>query len=341
MKRCNSLKLFALLSIVVGQAFAYSSYDCCGPLEPCRWYVMPKVGAAPGIWSNRGHERRVVPSAGFPQPITCPMTFSDTIVDCADILPNPENIFQEDCCPIPKFSRVFTNGVLHVGGEIGYITDCHCLYFIDLFYNRANGSCVSHETKNVKALDGCCPDDCNTVDCNNPLSISQRTDTFEDYSSYGAYIGNRYYFNRVWCDRLAFFLGLKAGIMHRNDVCVCTNVPEQTSGSTVIFAERNLTYEAFCKSNSVSGGIQVGIDYCINDCLAFMVGFEVLATCPFKVNKNISVAIPTPEVQSVQALAFPFPTNLVVGSTGTFVQFPIWAGLRWEWDFCCDPCNNN
>lgn len=340
MKRHNSLKLFALLSIVVGQAFAYSSYDCCGPLEPGHWYVMPKVGAAPGIWTSRGHERRIVPSAGLPQPVTCPLTFSDSIVDCVNVLPHPENIFQENCCPTPKFSDVFTNGVLHVGGEIGYVTDCHCLYFIDLIYNRANGSCVCIESKNIKALDGCCPNDCDS-DCSNPLSTSQRTDKYDDYSSFGAYIGNRHYFDRMWCDRLAVFLGLKVGIMHRNNVCVCTTVPEITSNSTVIFAESTFTNVAICKSNSISGGVQIGVDYCINDCLAFVVGFEVLATCPFKVNRNIAIALPTAEVTGNDALAFGFPTNLVTGSTGTFLQFPIWAGLRWEWDFCCDPCNNN
>ncbi len=173
MKRHNSLKLFALLSIVVGQAFAYDDY--CGPLEPGRWYLMPKVGAAPGLFTNRGNERRVVPSAGFEQPINCPMTFQDSIVDCMTILPNAQNTLREDCCPIPKFSEVFTNGVLHVGGEIGYAAGSHCQYFIDLIYNRASGSCVPTKTQNVRALDGCCPDDCNS-NCSNPLSTSNRTD---------------------------------------------------------------------------------------------------------------------------------------------------------------------
>ena len=344
MKRCNSLKLFALLSIVVGQAFAYSSYDCCGPLEPGHWYVMPKVGAAPGIFTNRGFECQVVPFSGVSCPLSCQDVCPTTAgnVACSQILTGPENVFQQNCCKLPKFSDLFSNGVLHVGGEVGYITDCHCLYFVDLIYDRASGSCVCFENKYVKALDGCCPDDCR--DCSEPLVSYNRTDDYDNYTAFGAYIGNRHYFDRIWCDRLAIFLGLKVGILHRKQVCVCTTIPEQFQiGSTTVvqFAERTLNNVAICKSNAVSGGVQIGFDYCINDCLAFLIGFEVVASCPFKTNKNVQVAIPEVATSGLDAQNFPNPTNIIWGRTGTFLQFPIWAGLRWEWDFCCDPCNNN
>ncbi len=161
-----------------------------------------------------------------------------------------------------------------------------------------------------------------------------------NYSSFGAYIGNRHYFNRMWCDRASFFLGLKVGIMHRNQVDVCSTIPQIPETGTAVFPQIVLNNVAICKSNSVSGGVQIGLDYCINDCLAFLVGFEVLATCPFKVNRNIPVTLRTPvDGSDVSKLSQPFPTNVIVGSTGTFLQFPVWAGLRWEWDMCCDPCN--
>lgn len=326
MKNRRRLQLFGLLFITTILQ-AYRSEDC-GPLEPGRFYLMPKIGDASAIVTHREHNLQVVPKAG----VSCPLAGT---VSCVDVLTSPQNIFQQDCCPVFKFGEAFSNGVLHVGGEVGYITGPHCLYFIDLIYNRARGNCIPTRTYNfIQAMDGCCENECN--DCSDPLVSSQAGYAFGNYTAFGAYVGNRHYFNRIWCDRLSVFLGLKVGILHRQKVCVTGTIPAITNNGVTIFNESTFKAVPLCKTNSISGGVQIGIDYCINDCLSFLVDFEVVASGPARVNRNIPFAIPTPALAGVDALAFPFPTNLSAGPSGVLLQFPIWAGLRWEWDWRCN-----
>lgn len=348
MKRLHSFKLVALLSVVAGSLNAYG--DCEGPLERGRWYVMPKIGVAPGIFANRGYEHVVAPANA----ILADCMTQDTTTTCRTLATTPSNVFERNLCKSPKFNDIWSNGVLHVGGEIGYNTCDNGQMFVDLFYNRASGDCVRTEGKYFKAPAGC-DDDCNYCPTGDALTTLTRDDHYEDYSAFGAYLGHRHYFNRVWCDRISFFTGVKFGIQHRKDVCVCTTIPAQsiayTSGTpsqtiTYDFAERTgLTATAICKSNAVSGGLQLGLDYCWNDCWSFLIGVEVQATCPFKVNRNRVLDLAIPNVSGTANAAgqyiVPQVTNIVGCGFGTFVQFPVWAALRWEFDMCnpcCDPC---
>ncbi|MEX0848887.1 MAG: hypothetical protein WD055_01540 [Candidatus Dependentiae bacterium] len=343
MNKLHSFKLVALLSIVAGlQAYG----DDCGPLERGRWYVMPKIGVAPGIFANRGREQVVVPKAA----VTCPLICTETgeAFSCNDIISSPGNVLQENQCKAPKFGDLFSNGVLHVAGEIGHNTCDNSQWFIEAFYNRASGSNVCLDGNYVLAPEGCvkdCNKDCNTnCTTGDVLTTWARNDCYDDYSAYGAYVGHRHYFSRVWCDRVSFFTGMKFGIQHRKAVCVNTTVPAHdvtVDGTTYSFAEQeNLSRVAFCKSNAVSGGLQLGADYCINDCLSFLIGAEVQVTSPFKGNNNARFTVATATGQDVPTLQVPQPTNLLRCGTGTFVQFPVWAALRWEFDFCnpCNPC---
>lgn len=347
MNKLHSFKLVALLSIVAGlQAYG----DDCGPLERGRWYVMPKIGVAPGIFANRGHEQAIFPANAVPA--DCVIQTSDAGLECRAKSTTPENVLVEGQCKAPKFGDLFSNGVLHVAGEIGHNTCDNSQWFIEAFYNRASGSNVCLDGNYVRAPEGCvadCNKDCNTNNCTtgDVLNTLARTDCYDNYSAYGAYVGHRHYFSRVWCDRVSFFTGMKFGIQHRKEVSVNSNIGAYTAdlnGETLNFAERDVCRVAFCKSNAVSGGLQLGADYCINDCLSFLIGAEIQVTSPFKGNNNarLALAVPTDNGTPVPTAQYviPQPTNLLRCGTGTFVQFPVWAALRWEFDWCnpCNPC---
>ena len=325
----NVRHLLALLVCMATTSLAFGD-NCCGPCLPHTWYLLPKVGAAPGFFANRGYEMRVVPRSG----ISCPTSTID--VPCDEILSNPQDILQQNSCRLFKFSEGFTNRVLHVGGEIGwYATDC-CAYFIDLIYNRAGGDCLNLHTSNFRAIDGCQQD--NGCFSGNELTDTDFTINLNAYQAFGAYIGNRYFFDRMLCDRLSFWLGGKVGIMHRNNICATSELPaieisEELGGGTLPAVTVSNT--VICSSNALSGGLQLGFDICINECWSILIGAEVVATSPFKVNRNIPFALRTPVNSTASAQDLAQPTNIIAPSTGTFIQFPLWIGASWQWDWCC------
>lgn len=351
MKKLHSVKMLAMLTVLAAGSIRARNSDCEGPLDCGRWYVMPKIGVAPGVFANRGYEHYVVPAAV----LASDCQTSATNVNCrSQIVDNDAllNVFQQNSCKGLKFGQLFSNGVLHVGFELGHNTSDNGQCFLEFFYDRASGRDVCYDLNQYRALAGCTSNDCNT-DCTTftgtALSTARRTDCFDNYTAYGVYLGHRHYFNRIFCDRFAFFTGVKFGLQHRKAVSVNSTYPAteatSTSGSVVTtyaFAERSLCHTYYCKSNAVSGSVQFGFDYCINDCLTAVVGVEVQATAPFRTNQNIVIPSQNGTVAGVEqansARLFAQVTNFIPASTGTFVQFPVWVGFRWEFDFCKSAC---
>lgn len=350
MKKLHSVKMFAVLAMATAGSVQGTYNDCEGPLERGRWYVMPKIGVAPGIFANRGYEQYIVPSAAINAP--CTITIDEVGDACRSLINAPTNVFQQSSCRSLKFGQLWSNGVLHVGFELGHNTADNGQCFVEFFYDRANGKDACYNLNSFKANAGCTSDDCNT-DCTSftgtALRTGTRNDCLEKYTAYGAYLGHRHYFNRVWCDRFSFFTGVKFGLQHRKAVNVSSTTPEYTDTlvvgsvtSTYTFAERTLCQTYYCKSNAVSGSIQFGFDYCINSCLTALVGVEVQATAPFKTNQNIEIALQDGStggaVVANSGVLFTQATNFIPASTGTFVQFPVWVGFRWEFDVCKKAC---
>ena len=359
MKKLHSVKMLAMLTVLAAGSIQGRSNECDGPLECGRWYVMPKIGAAPGIFANRGYEQYVVPAAAIPA--TCVITLADVGDLCrTKFAPatgptntNLLNVFQQNSCRGLKFGQLFSNGVLHVGVELGHNTADNGQCFLEFFYDRANGKEACYTLNQYQALAGCTSDDCNTNCTTNftgtALGTQSRNDCMGKYTAYGAYIGHRHYFNRVWCDRFSFFTGVKFGLQHRKAVSVSSTIPAYTASlvngvvtTEYAFAAQTLCSTYYCKSNAVSGSIQFGFDYCINDCLTALVGVEVQATAPFKTNQNIVVPAQDGSVNGTiivgDNILFAQITNFIPASTGTFVQFPVWVGLAWEFDFCRKAC---
>lgn len=332
------IKVFGFLLTVTSLSAAFAPHN--DMLQRNSWYIMPKIGVAPGLFTHRGYEHRVVPLGSQANPaIVC--TTIPGVGDRPVVQANLANtIVQQNKCRIPAFSKMFTNGVFDVGFEIGRnMCDNNQLY-LEFAYNHAKGSCLNLPTENVAAPDGC-SGSCSFAGSGTVLTTSNPTYQFSNYTSFGGYIGNRYYLrSRYVCDRIGLWGGFKVGIIHRKQVTACITIPERTATVNNIvytFAAATLPIRTiFCSSNAVSGGLSFGADYNLCDSLSVLLGLEILASCPLVANGNANhVLVDDPTgTPAIPSGFFAQPTNTFPGSTGVFLQFPIWVGLRWEWDFC-------
>lgn len=344
----SSFRVVMLLALVAGSAQA--DYACEGPLEAGNWFLKPKIGVAPSIFAGRRARQQFVVPRAAQDPALC-----GEIQFCN--VNNFANTLQEGAC-LPKFSDMFNQGVLHVGVELGYNVCDRGPWFVEFVYNRASGKCVSPCGDYItnKATVGCtkdCNNDCSTStncadDCNptgDTLSaICNIIDDYGNYTAYGAYIGGRYFTDTFWCDTTSWFFGYKVGILHRNAVEACTTlvVPNSTEGLCTDGNTQNIEFRRaiFCKSNSISGGLQMGFDYCYSDCLSFQLGFEVVASCGLRGNRNHTIdleAINDSDGEPLRNL-LNLPSNILIRDTGAVVNFPIWVGLKWEFGDLCNPC---
>jgi hypothetical protein len=369
MSGIKSLRILMLVSIC---ATMFAREEGNGPLDAGRWGLLIGAGAAPATFKNRGFIRGVDPSLTLLCP--APLGQNVTTLTCDNIykvLTNPSNALIEDGCRLPNFGKQFSNGVVHVTGQISYNVCSNTQYFIEAVYNRARGQCVNHQLSTFKAPDTCAVD-CNSIcsdssSCNSSSSCSTSCSTscsflgapfytlnttfsLSNYQAYGGYMGARYYWNRVWCDRVSCFTGFKVGMLHRKEVCVGVSVPQVTlplsngtSTTNYVIAPFASSAVPYCKSNAVSGGLQVGLDICINDCWSVLLGAEFVVTSPFKTTRNISIPAPDPvspgQITPGFGRNFPHIYNVVDVPLGCLLQFPVWAGIRWEFDWCKDSCN--
>lgn len=362
----SSLKVM-LLALAVSQIAADGCDTFCDKIfDVNNWFITPKIGVAPSIFAGRARQQLVVPRAAILTDdagdfIECPTSsVAGACLSEEGLLDNFANTLQETPC-LPKFSNMFRQGVLHVGVELGYqACDESCPVFVEFVYNRASGRCLSPCTPYYtnKATSGC-SNDCNTScsssssSCGSSCTTSSPSlsnicslqDNYSNYSAYGAYIGGRHFTDRFWCDAVSFWFGYKVGILHRKQVNSCstlviTNDCTATGGQCSSTQDISLNRAIFCKSNAVSGGVQVGFDYNYNDCLSFQLGFEVVASSGLKGNRNLPINIGS----FVNTLGNPIlecsslPSNIMVLNSGTLVNFPIWFGVRWEFGSCCSSC---
>lgn len=312
MNKC--IKRILLLHLILG-AFAHGA---CAPLIPGCWYVLPKIGIAPMIFTNRESTLWVEPLNGFENTrnydasnITWPSN-PTTGLNKVD-----EVIVDTGIC-LPKFSEAFSNSMLHFGGEIGYNISDNCLIFADLVYNRVGGNtvCFSVDMKNF-----------GNPPANGSISTlrSNLAETYSAFHQFGAFLGARYYFDRMLCNRISFFVGNKIGIAHRRSICLDTLVEFENTN----MSNENRTVELTNSDNTFGGGIHIGADICLCDWLSAYIGAEVVALCGLKMQRQIPIATNASTLNYIVQ-----PSHIIPGRTGTLLQFPIWFGLRYDWGCC-------
>jgi hypothetical protein len=334
-------KIKLRVSIAVLVIISVASKALAGDLlQEGSYYILPKIGVAPVLFTNRGYERRVVPLGSALQPaIVC--TDIDGLGSRPVVQANLANtIVQQNKFRIPKFGESFSNRVFDVGFEIGRNMSCSSQLYLEFAYNHAKGSVIVAPTENVAAPDGCAGS-CASPQSSRVLTVSDPTYQYGSYVSFGGYLGNRFYLNKRYaCNRLAFWGGFKVGILHRKQVTACISIPDRNvtvNGVVYKFAAATLPIRTiFCSSNAVSGGVSLGASCRVFKCASALLGLDIVASCPLDANGNAQhVLVDDPTgIPPIPSGFFAQPTNTFPGRTGVLLQFPVWVGLQWTFDFC-------
>ncbi len=193
-----------------------------------------------------------------------------------------------------KFSQLFHNPGYGIGIEVAYGACGYREAFLEFTYRHHNS-------------------------LNKPFSITLNDvpiaveNKLKALNMYGAFLGFRYFFNRVCCERLAFFLGAKVGISHYNEV--------KTSPLTLTNANVSISKNTawFNSNNTIAGGIQAGFDVILHGCFSLFGTAEILAGSALR-SKAIIDLVPETAI----------PVFALIRQTrGTLFSFPVNLGLRY------------
>lgn len=214
------------------------------------------------------------------------------VINCALIPASPFEVLFE----VPKF-RHFFKIPWTVGGQVGYHLSDNTRIYLEFNYVQARGK-----------------NDADLVAVN-ATPVETHRFNFRKYKLFDGYVGLRYYFDR-WCDRTSFFFGGKIGFTHHKRLTFSDTIVDPLP-VVAVFPEGT---EVFGKSTSFSGGAHIGLDFCFCGNFSFVLTAEVVGSCgPHAV---APLVIPTG-----LGLA---ATQLIVGSIGSELRFPITAGIRYS-----------
>ena len=336
---------FYVAMLLLLQSFCIFCTSYNKPLAASCWYITPKIGLAPALFTHRTPDLYVVPFAGNcdSAPYGCNTNCNmitrqggdESLVNC------PANMLEQGCS-FPKFGKIFHQPLLHIGSEIGYNLSERITWYADLIYNRARGKNTYVHQDLVRALDGCNQNG----DISPIFSTIRRSDKYASLSIFSAYIGTRYYSGPHCCSNMSCFVGLKFGIQHRRSAAVYQRVSYEVPDFALplykkagIPLDRCFTQTALCTHTVPSGGIQLGINWFWKECSALVFAVEVVASSGIRTNQNIiypSIPILGDTPSERDCIEKELGTtngnsNFIAGHIGTFIQFPIWIGLDWQY----------
>lgn len=198
----------------------------------------------------------------------------------------------------PKFSDVFKTPWT-VAGQLNFNTSDRNQIFAEFSYTKAGGDSFSRTAtiRDVEITNSFC---------------------FNSFGQFGAYLGHRYYIFS-FCDSSAnIYFGQKVGIAHQKKVCA--NIV-RTQPAEPVFNINGLIYDS---QTVISGGLQLGFDYCFSNCFKLLIQAEVVGTGALD-NTISNINFVPGEQSAVNA------SNIIVGKTGTLVIFPITIGFSYNW----------
>lgn len=212
-----------------------------------------------------------------------------SLVDCSFAAP----LFE---LPLGSFKSLFRTPWV-VGGQIGYHWSENSRVYFEFNYVQAKSKSFAPPALTAGQSFFCIGD-------------------MGKYKVFDAYIGARYYTNRCWCDRVAFFIGGQVGLAHHTGSRADLVAQIFGGAVTTLITDANISVS----NTVVSGGANFGFDVCICGNWSFVVTGEVLASCGPRFNNNLIIPVNT--VTSA--------TNILGGSIGTELRFPITAGIRYS-----------
>lgn len=138
----------------------------------------------------------------------------------------------------------------------------------------------------------------------------------DDFNSYGFYLGGRYFFDVD--SRFSPFLGAKLGILTRSHGKHRVSTIATQNGVDILDAHYKAHHNR--DSTGFSGGVQAGLDYCVNDPVSLFVMAEAIGTTGSG-HHNRDTHVFT---NSRRDLLY----SRVSRSSGSNFAFPITAGLK-------------
>jgi opacity protein-like surface antigen len=195
----------------------------------------------------------------------------------------------------PCFSKLFKIPWT-IGGQIGYEFNENIRVYAEVNYLQAKGK------KDVTITSDVLPN----IGVNSAFVFN-----FSKYRLVDFYLGFRYYFDR-WCDLVSLFIGAKAGFTHydKTNLNFSISIPATATPATSFTG-----FEIFQRTTKPSGGLEIGLDFCLgcNWYLALTGGF--VASCGPRVNFDFISA----------PLLF---RNIFFGNVGPEIRFPVTLAIR-------------
>lgn len=189
-----------------------------------------------------------------------------------------------------------------IGGQVGYALTCNVRLYAELNYVQAKS-----RSNNLFF---------NVLDLTPTGSVAP---IFKKYRYYDFYMGARYYTDRR-CDWVSFFVGAKLGLIHHHNVAFNNSTALILNFDPVL----NTTDTRFFTSGTkVSGGANIGLDFCYCGNLSFVLTAEMVANRGLNATSNLVIV--NEDLSNSNNT-----TSLAIGNIRTEISFPITAGLRYS-----------
>ena len=283
----------ALVAPVLAQdtyyAGDYESVDYGnGPLEDCGFSLEFRGGIAPTIWRQR--------SCLFG--VDCVASTSAII----SLATSPVVAFGE----IPSFKDHFklpwTFGV-----HFGYaLSECVELGLEFNYIQAKERSCVGFN------VNQCCTTGTVLTPRGTNLALQ------DPYRAFSGYVSARYYLDWFCGECFHFFVGSKVGVEHLRHINALITVANPIVGAATTTGSACFSY--IDRSTMISGGVHLGFDWAMWECLKLVFTAEVVATGAPRTNTLVNLS------SNVPSIGF---SNLVIGTLGTQIHFPITLGLKY------------
>lgn len=322
------MKLMKLLSLtllfVVTRNMFGNTYDInsssCNKVRQCSKNTLYRdgfnlqfhAGASPIIWANRGCMSFLSTGTSACSSVLCPNSSTNCSAgtNCVEPIFIDSLSCTSDCVTpaissiqTPKFNKLFQMPWA-IGATLGYAISTHHEVFFEFNYTQASKKHASFAARVTNA---------------SAVPVLLNTNLAAKYKNASAYFGYRYNFDRMRCfprdflGDMAWFLGIKAGILHHFGIqgFITSSFINAAVSTTPLF-------DIFKKNTSFSGAGEVGVDICLNCDWSLMVAAEVAAAWGPSCHH---IVIPVTELSSL---------SIVTPKIGAEILFPVTFGLRYK-----------
>ncbi len=316
----KQIKLASLALLLVSTSSLFGNacqfdYSSCNKVRKCTkntlypdgFNIRLQSGLSPIIWKNRGCMSFLSTAATSPCSTNCTTGCN---ANCVSPFFIESFSCKSDCAEtaitgikIPKFNELFRTPWT-IGATLGYAVNTHHEVVLQFNYVQAP---KRHEYF--------------AANVTNPAAVPVLLHiNLTKYENASAYFGYRYNFDRMRCfprdflGDMAWFLGIKAGLLHHFGVRGFV----ESSFTSMVESSTTPSFNIFKSSTSFSATGEVGVDICLNCDWSLMIAAEIVAGWGPSCH---NVVIPVTELSSL---------SINTAKIGAEILFPVTFGLRYK-----------